>query len=177
MRTEANLHRLVEELQGNCGDLFAACRTVGVSLVFVRTWMKDDKDVAAALVEAERVGAMQIQSEAIRRAVHGYEKGVYFKGCLVDTETVYSDGLMQTLLKGKLPEIYAKDADGGGNVFNGPTQINVMPRADNYEEWLNMRSATLAARDKTDALPAPGDQVIDLEAIPVPENAFAGLGL
>lgn len=193
-RTQATLDAIVQTLQVNCGDLFDACKRCLVSPVFVRQWMKDDKDVAALIVEAERVGALALQSEAIRRAVHGVEKGVYFKGEMVDTETVYSDGLLTTLLKGRMAETFGGEEQRGAT-FNGPTQINIMPRANTYDEWLAMKDATLTRRDgmdKTDAnmLPAP-DQMIDvtpvqreqsLEAIAnimcrPPASPFAGLDL
>jgi hypothetical protein len=174
-RTQATLDALVAELQGNCGDLFAACQRTGVSLIFVRTWMKDDKEVAAQLVEAERVGAMGLQSEAIRRATVGEEKGVYFKGERVGTEYVKSDGLLQTLLKGRLPDIFGKDSEGlGGITANGNVQINIMPRAANYDEWLTMKESTLALRSRNEAaaaLPAP----VTIDVTPV--NAFEGLGI
>jgi hypothetical protein len=179
MRTQATLETLVRELQTNCGDMYGACRAANVSLIFVNAWMKDDKDVAAALAEAERVGGMQLESEAIRRAVHGVEKGVYFKGLRTDTETVYSDGLLQTLLKGKMRDRYANDGEGGGITVHGQAQINIMPRANNYEEWLRMKESTMQLRERSDAvdanmLPAPG-QMIEGECVPV--SPFEGLGL
>lgn len=175
-------------MQANCGDLYDASRQSGVSLIFVRQWMKDDKDVAAQLIEAERVGAMALQSEAIRRAVIGEEKGVYYKGERVDTEIVKSDGLLTTLMKGRIPELFGKEAEAG-NTFNGPTQINIMPRADNYEQWLAMKDATLTRRDtldKTDAniidvTAEPVPQLIDardfVAAVMAPPSPFDGLGL
>lgn len=189
MRTQTTWDALVQALQVNCGDLFDACQRVQVSPVFVRQWMKDDADFAAAVTEAERVGALALQSEAIRRAKYGVEKGVYFKGVRVDTEIVYSDGLMTTLLKGRLPEIYGPEGDNkGGNTFNGPTQINIMPRADTYDEWLKMKDATLTRRDAMDAAdkaegrleggrPAALLPYVELEAVPVPASPFEGLGL
>lgn len=174
-RTQATLDTLVAVLQQNCGDLYAACRSTGVSLIFVRAWMKDDKDVAAQLVEAERVGAMALQTEAIRRAVIGEEKGVYFKGELVGTEYVKSDGLMQTLLKGRLPDIFGKESEGiGGINATGNVQINIMPRAKDYSEWLAMKESTLSLRERTDAARIAGP-VIDALAAPI--SAFDGLGL
>jgi hypothetical protein len=187
LRTQAKLDELVHALQMNCGDMFDACRQCAVSPIFVRTWMKDDADVRAALTEAERVGALALQSEAIRRAVNGVEKGVYFKGERVDTETVYSDGLLQTLLKGRMSETFGKDAEGlaitGNNV-----QVNIMPRANSYEEWLAMRDKTLTRRDSMDAAdkeagrleggrPAALLPYVEIEAVPVPASPFEGLGL
>jgi hypothetical protein len=178
MRTQATLEALVQALQVNCGDLFDACRRVQVSMIFVRQWMKDDKDVADQITEAERVGAMSLQSAAIQRAVHGVTKGVYFKGERVDEEVQYSDGLLTTLLKARLPETFGGE-EQRGNTFNGPTQINIMPRANTYEEWLAMKDKTLERRDALDAqaaLPAP-EVVIDAEITPVPVSPFEGLGL
>jgi hypothetical protein len=183
MRTQAVLTGLIEALQVNCGDLFDACKRCQVSPVFVRQWRKDDKDVDAQITEAERVGALALQSEAIRRAVHGVEKGVYFKGECVDTETVYSDGLLTTLLKGRIGEVFGGE-DQRANVFNGPTQINVMPRAENYEDWLRMKDATLTRRDELDKTDA---NMIDVTPVApetqaayrlmAPPSPFEGLGL
>jgi hypothetical protein len=175
--------------------MFDACRQCAVSPVFVRTWMKDDKDVAAAITEAERVGALALQSAAIQRAVHGVEKGVYFKGERVDTEIQYSDGLLTTLLKGRLPEVFGKEAEGGLSIAGNNVQVNIMPRANSYDEWLAMRDSTLNKRDiadKTDAnmiditpleLPAilPGTAVLveppKALGSQVPPPSFEGLGL
>jgi hypothetical protein len=198
-RTQATLDALVQALQVNCGDLFDACRRCAVSLVFVNQWKKDDKEVADVLNEAERVGALALQSVAIKRAVHGVEKGVYFKGERVDTEIQYSDGLLTTLLKGRLPDIYGADAaESRGNTFNGPTQINIMPRAENYEDWLRMKDATLERRDALDAaegrgkaLPAPPvtidvtpepreqslESLANIVCRPPASSPFEGLGL
>lgn len=166
MRTEATLEILESELQRNCGDILAACRSAGVSLVFVEQWRKDDKKVAERLLESERVGTQGLVSAAIQRGVHGVDKGVYYKGELVDTEKVYSDSLLTTLLKAKVPE-FAKDAEGGGG---GVTVniANIMPRADNYEQWLSMKQATLAK---------PLEQIEHIEDAVFEEVAFKGIDL
>jgi hypothetical protein len=172
-RTQALLDMLVEQLQLNCGDLYGACQRCAVSVMFVRTWMKDDQKVREAIVEAERVGAMGLQSEAIRRAVIGEEKGVYFKGARVGTEYVKSDGLLQTLLKGRLPDIFGKDSEGtGGITVHGQAQINIMPRASNYDEWLKMKESEQARRARESALPAPME-LLEGEVV----NPFAGIDL
>lgn len=158
MRNESTLNALVNELQRNCGDELAACKAVGVSLIFVNTWRRDDAKVDAALKEAANVGTMGLVSAAIQRAVHGIQEDVWYKGEAVGEKTVYSDGLLQTLLKAKRPE-FAKDGESGVHV-----QVNVanmMPRASNYEEWLTMKAKTVNR-----ALPAPeGDRDQSLEAL------------
>lgn len=163
MRNEMTLHALETELQRNCGDTLAACRAVGVSLIFVNQWRKDDKKVDEQLVEAERVGTQGLVSAAIQRAVHGVQEDVYYKGIVVGEKTNYSDGLLQTLLKAKVPE-FAKDAEGGGVQVN--VQVaNIMPRAVDYAGWLAMKDQTMNR-----ALPAPSDEdVIDAEFTPSQE--------
>lgn len=156
MRTEFTLAALENELQRNCGDDLAAARAVGVSLIFVNTWRKDDREVDNRLIEAARVGTQGLVSAAIQRAVHGVEEDVYYKGAVVGQKTNYSDGLLQTLLKAKVPE-FAKDSENGVSVQ--VNVANIMPRADNYEQWLAMKSQTINR-----ALPAP-DREASLEAI------------
>ena len=159
MRTEFTLAALESELQRNCGDDLAAAVAVGVSLIFVNTWRKDDPKVDTRLTEAARVGTQGLVSAAIQRAVHGVEEDVYYKGEVVGQKTNYSDGLLQTLLKAKVPE-FAKDAEGSGPTVN-VNIANIMPRAANYEQWLAMKSQTLNR-----ALPAPDtDREASLGAI------------
>lgn len=169
MRTEMTLAGLVQALQTNCGDLLGACRTVGVSLIFVRQWRKDDKEVNAQLAEAEQVGIQGLESAAIRRAVDGVQEDVYFKGLVVGEKTNYSDGLLQTLLKAKLPQY---KADGESGVHVSVNIANVMPRAESYEQWLDMKRATLEQAK----LPAPVEAVEYTDFAPV-RSAFEGVKL
>jgi hypothetical protein len=180
MRNEMTLNAISTELQRNCGDVLAACRAVGVSLIFVNQWRKDDKEVDAKLTEAERVGTQGLVSAAIQRAVRGVEKGIYYKGIRVDSETVYSDGLLQTLLKAKVPE-FAKEGENG-SVHVNVNVANLMPRATSYDQWLTMKQQTLAPpADREKSLGALGrvmcEPAIDAEFTEVPQHAFAGIDL
>lgn len=160
------LSAVERELHRNCGDELAACQAVGVSLTFLNQWRKDDKEVNERITEAGRVGTQGLVSAAIKRAVHGVQKGVYYKGALVSHETEYSDGLLQTLLKAKVPE-FAKDSEHG-NVNVQVNVANLMPRADSYAQWLEMKNKTLA-------LPSATTDAEFVEVQPVPE--FAGIEL
>lgn len=176
MRTEMTLTLLREYLLSNCGDIHGACRSAGVSPLFVQQWRKDDKEVDDTLLEATRVGAMALESEAIRRAVNGVEVGVYHRGVLVAKEVKHSDALLTTLMKARVPG-YGNDNDGGGvNHFHGPTQINVMPRATTIDEWLVMRKAMDTRDDDVLALPEPDAAIDEADFTPV-EPSFVGLGL
>lgn len=155
MRTDAKLTEICDALRTTYGDLHGSCRRAGVSVDFVTNWIKDDQDAARAIEEAQRVGYMGLESAAIQRGVHGVEKAVYYKGEVVGTETVYSDSLLGKMMEARIPA-YKKGAEQS-TTFNGPTQINIMPRADNYDQWLEMKKTTLKDRAdaKQAALPKP----------------------
>lgn len=171
MRSETTLEHIENQLQRNCGDMLAAARAVGVSLIFINQWRKDDKIVNDRLTEAERVGTQGLVSAAIERAVHGVNKDVYFKGEVVGQQKEYSDGLLQTLLKAKVPE-FAKDGEGGGGVNVHVSVANIMPRAKTYGEWLSMKRATVDAP----ALGHDSTEIIDVEHTLV-QDAFKGIDL
>lgn len=158
MRTEMTLSLLAEELQKNCGDMLAACRSVGVSLIFVEQWRKDDRTINEKLSEAERVGTQGLFSAAIQRGVHGVDEDVYYKGIVVGQKKNYSDSLLMGLLKAKIPE-FSKDSEGSSVQVN-VNVANIMPRATNYQEWLTMKQQTLAP-------PAVQEEVIDAEYVEV----------
>jgi hypothetical protein len=69
-------------------------------------WLKQDDQYAAAFAAAARIFGDFLEDEAIRRAVEGFERKVFYGGEHVDNETVYSDTLMVTLLRGAKPEKY-----------------------------------------------------------------------
>jgi hypothetical protein len=175
VRTREKLDGLVAELVSNYGDMYKACRSQAVSPMFVAQWRKDDAEVDEQLREAQRAGSMGLVSAAIDRATTGVEKGVYYQGECVATEFVPSDSLLSKLLEARVDE-FSKRPDAAVNQFNGPTQINIMPRASSYEEWLGMRDATVGAK----TLPAPITEAIDAEftALEAPvRSPFEGLGI
>lgn len=175
MRTDEKLKEICDNLRQTYGDLHVSARRAGVSIDFVTNWMRDDKVAADEIEEARRVGYMGLESVAIERAVHGVEKGVYFKGEKVGIEIQHSDTLLVKLLEARVPAFNKKEA---ANTFNGPTQINIMPRAENFEQWMQMKELTLKARDQQKALPAPNSvpEVLQGEYVEVRDDApLAGL--
>lgn len=155
MRTDEKLTEICNNLRMHFGDTHKACRLAGVSVDFLMNWLRDDKEAIVLVEEAQRIGFMGLESEAIRRGAEGIEKPVWYKGEIAGYETVYSDGLLNKLLEARLPAFSKKETGPGqGGTFNGPVQINIMPRASTYDEWLTMRNKTLEAR-RIDALPAP----------------------
>jgi hypothetical protein len=163
VRTQDTLDALSQELQGNCGDFYAACKAVGVSPAFVRKWQKDDPKIDEAVKLSTEVGALQLESAAISRAVRGVDKDVYYQGDVVGSETQYSDGLLTTLLKGRMRNVYGADAGQTNVQVNLTNAIQIMPRANTYEEWLEFTTAKPAQLSHS---------VVDAEYTPIlaPEN-------
>lgn len=163
MRNEHTLQAILDALARNCGDALAACKTVGVSLLFLNQWCKDDPLVKERVDEATQVGAQGLISEAIRRGVTGYEKPVYYKGHQVDTEVVYSDSLLGLLLKAKGGADFKADNPAPQVQVN---IANLMPRASNYEEWLAMKEQT-TIDGSAEVLDTSGERsnVVEMKAI------------
>lgn len=151
MRTDAVLKEICDSLRMTCGDFHGSCRRAGVSVDFVTKWIKDDQEAAREIEEAQRVGYMGLESAALQRGVHGIDKAVYYKGEVVGYEKQYSDSLLVKMMEARIPA-YKKGEAANNNTFNGPTQINIMPRAENFEQWLEMKKSTLADRAAAKAL-------------------------
>lgn len=179
MRNEITLTALCNELQHNCGDELGACKAVGVSLIFMNQWRKDDKVTDERLTEAARVGTQGLYSAAVRRAVEGVPKGIYYRGERVSTETEYSDSLLNTLLQAKLPE-FKKGAEAAAVQVN-VNVANLMPRATSYDEWLTMKQQTLSKPAEHDASIAALGRLmsppIEAEYVEVVANPFEGIDL
>lgn len=71
----------------------------------------------------------RLEAEAVRRAMKGVEKDIWYKGDIVGSETVYSDSLMNTLLKA-LPKYKGIDEEAPNKAAQPPQQveIHVIPR-------------------------------------------------
>ena len=61
--------------------------------------------------EATELGTAALEDEAVRRAYHGVEEPVFYKGVQCGSITKYSDKLLIFLLKARDP---AKYRDGSG---------------------------------------------------------------
>ena len=161
MRNQDTLDTIVRYLEGNCGDLLDAARQSGVSLAFLNQWRRDDPETDRIIKEAQLNGVQGLVTEATRRAVHGVPKNVYYRGHHVATDIEYSDTLLTSLLKARVPE-FAQPTSAPSVVVN---VANLMPRASNYEEWLAMKVSTVS---RNDAPPIP--LITDAEYTPITSN-------
>lgn len=168
VRTDETLEALERALIENHGHVGDACKACGLGGLIgqVHLWAENDPEVKERIRLAQMIGWSTLEGEAIRRAVHGVEEDVYFKGEVVGTKTVYSDGLLAQMLKARVPG-YKEDAS-----VKGPTvQVNIVPRAESYEEWIAMRERTLKI---THSPQVPN--VIEGEFTPV-DNGLGDLGI
>jgi hypothetical protein len=93
----------------HCGRIRRAAQAAQVSWRLHYYWLEDDPDYAAAFEAAKKMAGDFLEDEAIRRAMEGWEKPVYYKGEHVDNERVYSDLLLIVMLKAAKPEKYREN--------------------------------------------------------------------
>lgn len=107
------------------GLMNSAARVVGTTPQRIRSLREQSAEFDQAVERALEIANDALEKEARRRAVDGIEKGVYYQGDRVDTEVVYSDGLLTTLLKAKRPDEFAerKQITGAGG-----TPISIVVR-------------------------------------------------
>ena len=149
MRTDEQLKAICDKLTLNYGDLHAAARDSGMSPAMLMAWMKDDDEAAKQIDNAQQIGWMALEGEAIRRAT-GYDEELVYKGELTGSKKkVYSDGLLTKVMEARIPQY--KKGEGGAGGGGVAVQVNIMPRADNYDAWLEMKSSTLKQRAIDDA--------------------------
>ena len=110
----AALHRVTPKKKAQFLDALAqtgnvrqAAKAVGFSANRFYVHRRQDPPFAAAWEEAmQHAMDIVLEPEAIRRAVEGVEKAVYYQGEPVGTVREYSDTLLIFLLKGGKPDKY-----------------------------------------------------------------------
>lgn len=95
-----------------------ACEAASIDRTTAWRHRQSDEDFAEAWDHALEEGIDRAEQEAFRRAVQGWEQGVWHQGVQVGTETRYSDALLSLMLKGRRKSVYADrteltGADGG----------------------------------------------------------------
>ncbi len=98
----------LETLRQTC-NVTSAARTAGINRVYAYTARARSKTFAAEWHEAIEEGIDMLALEARRRAVHGVEKPICYRGEVVGMTKKYSDILLIFLLKAHCPEMYQDD--------------------------------------------------------------------
>lgn len=109
----------------NTGNVRAACTAakVGRSTVYDRRQSSEAFD--AAWAEAIEQAADMMEAEALRRAVHGVQEPVYYKGKIVGHVLKYSDVMLIFLLKAARPEKFRERFEHTGK-DGGPIEFDAL---------------------------------------------------
>lgn len=97
-----------------------SAQAAGVTLRKVQREYEADEAFHEDCLDAKELMADKFEAEAMRRAVEGVEKGIYYQGDRVESEVQYSDSLLTKLLTGRRPEVYGDKREitgkGGGAI-------------------------------------------------------------
>ena len=90
-------------------------------------WLESDSAYAELFKRTQRSAADYMESEAVERASKGKAEPVYYQGKRCGSIQRYSDGLMQFLLRGMMPEKYGyrTQITGPGG---GPIELSIAER-------------------------------------------------
>lgn len=121
---------------GNCTR---ACEICKISREAVYWKRRNDKEFSQRYDEAMEQSTDVLEDEVVRRAFEGVQEGVYYQGDRVDLKTVYSDSLIQFMLRSRRPEKY-KD-----RVSTDNTNLNANVTVEDDDEVMAQLCAKLGA--------------------------------
>lgn len=100
------------KLYRECANIKASCKAAGINRSTFYDWRDNDPEFAAQLSEADKDADDTAEFALYDRAIKGVESYVVSNGRVVYLddkplkERKYSDGLLTTLLKARMPEKY-----------------------------------------------------------------------
>jgi hypothetical protein len=100
------------KLYRECANIKASCKAAGINRQTFYNWRDNDSEFAAQLPEADKDADDTAEFALYDRAIKGVESYVVSNGRVVYLddkplkERKYSDGLLTTLLKARMPEKY-----------------------------------------------------------------------
>jgi hypothetical protein len=115
-RTRPREKKFLNMLRQTC-NVGESARAAGVGRSTAYEWRQTDPSFLAAWNEAEADGVDLLEKEAWRRAVEGWDRPIIHKGRVTGTYKVYSDKLIELLLKAHRPERFK---DRVANEHSGP---------------------------------------------------------
>ena len=105
---------------GKLGIIGGAAKATGTSRRNVYFWLEKDPKFAEDFEHARSDVLEMLENEAIRRAYHGIDKPVFYKGDECGVIREYSDTLLIVLLKANAPHKYVErhqvSGEGGGAI-------------------------------------------------------------
>jgi hypothetical protein len=94
----------LKELRDNGGFVGKACEAVAVSKQTVYRWRAEDAEFAADWDRAVDLATEDLEKEVRRRAFHGVDEPVFYKGEVCGQIRKYSDSLLMFAIKARKPE-------------------------------------------------------------------------
>ena len=124
------------------GRVTKAAEIAGRSAGAFRSKKKRDPILADLWDKALKYRAELFEDEAIRRAVSGVRKDIYYKGVVCGSEKVYSDALLSKLLEGNMPQKYRQNHKIELDAKMAVATL-VLPAATTPEEWAAQNSGKI----------------------------------
>lgn len=121
------------------GNIKHSCKVARINRTTFYNWRDQDEEFRAQLVEAERDADDTLEFAAYERAVKGVPSHVISQGKMVYgpnkkplIERKYSDGLLTTLLKARMPEKYK---DRIAQEHSGPNGTPIQLRNEDLKQF------------------------------------------
>lgn len=100
--TPMRIKRFIEAIRTGSEPPEAA-EFAGVKLGHMRSLRRTDVNMAAMWTQAEDESGDHLVQEARRRAIDGWEEPIVYRGEVIGHKRVYSDRLLELLLKARVP--------------------------------------------------------------------------
>ncbi len=122
------------EALGCLASITAACKIARIPRRTVYNWRSEDEQFATHWDKAIEMGINALEDEAIRRAMVGTKKPVFWKGRRVGYISEMSDTLIMFMLKAHRPKKFRENVKIDAAVSGGV--LLMTPVAASTEEWI-----------------------------------------
>jgi hypothetical protein len=107
-------------------NITQAAKAARIGRQTVYDWIENDPDFKKQFKKARKVAVGVLEDEAVRRAVEGIDKPIFYKGKRVKAKVKeYSDTLLIVLLKANAPKKY-KDRVQAEHTGKGGTPLSTL---------------------------------------------------
>ncbi len=143
------------------GRVRHSAKQAGIDIKTLYARRASDPDFLKNWETACQMAGDRYEDEAVRRAVDGVDRDVYYKGEVVGQERQYSDGLLAKLMDGSNPAKYNPKKDSQTNVQVNVGLAVIPMTAPTMEEWerdamaLQDQQPQIIDQKPLPALPAP----------------------
>lgn len=106
-RTPARVEKFLAILRRRA-NVSEAAAAIGVGRTAIYSWRASNQQFASAWDDAIEDAVDELEAEAWRRAVHGVDRPITWKGEITGTAKEYSDRLLECLLRANRPRKYCE---------------------------------------------------------------------